>query len=40
MKMGNQLRIFALDMFKIMTKSQKKLLEKKAKVYLDNCMKD
>ena len=38
--MGNQLRLFALDMFKIMSKNQKKNLEKKAKIYLDNCMKD
>lgn len=27
-------------MFKIMSKNQKKNLEKKAKIYLDNCMKD
>ena len=40
MQMGNQLRIFALDMFKHMNKNQKKNLEKKAKTYLDNCMKD
>ena len=40
MQMGNQLRLFALEMFKTMSKNQKKNLEKKAKVYLDNCVKD
>lgn len=40
MQMGNQLRLFALEMFKTMTKNQKKNLEKKAKSYLENCMKD
>jgi hypothetical protein len=40
MQMGNQLRLFALEMFKTMSKTQKKNLEKQAKVYLDACMKD
>lgn len=40
MQMGNQLRVFALEMFKNMGKAQKKALERKAKVYLDSCMKD
>lgn len=40
MQMGNQLRLFALDMFKRISKNQKKNLAKKAKTYLDHCMKD
>jgi hypothetical protein len=38
--MGNQLRLFAQQMFKKLNTSQKKKLEIKAKQYLDQCLKD
>lgn len=37
---GNQLRLFALKMFKSLNKNAKKRLEAKAKVYLDDCFQD
>jgi hypothetical protein len=40
MEMGNQLRIFALKMFRQVNKWQKKKLETKARQYLDQCSKD
>jgi hypothetical protein len=40
MEMGNQLRVFAMKMFRQVNKRQKKKLETKARQYLDQCSKD
>lgn len=40
MEMGNQLRIFAMKMFRQVNKRQKKKLETKARQYLDQYSKD